>query len=71
MVVHPEEAGKYMWRWLGWAGLGLLVLAIGLAGTVRSLVWFPPAELDVAVMCPADTPPVPTDSDLSVLVWNV
>lgn len=60
-----------MWRWLRWACLGLFVLAIGLAGYVRSLLWFPPAQLDVAVTCPADTPPVPTDSDLSVLVWNV
>ncbi|MGC6493381.1 MAG: endonuclease/exonuclease/phosphatase family protein [Myxococcota bacterium] len=60
-----------MWRWLGWACLGLMVLAMGLAGYVRSLLWFPPDQLDVAVTCPADTPPVPTDSELSVLVWNV
>jgi uncharacterized membrane protein YbaN (DUF454 family) len=70
MVAQKEEK-KTMWRWLGWACLGLLVLVIGLAGTVRSLLWFPPAQLDVAVTCPADTPPVPTGSDLSVLVWNV
>ena len=71
MVVQREVAGKHMWRWFGWALFGLLVLAIGLAGAVRSLLWFPPAQLDVAVTCPADTPPVPTNSDLSVLVWNV
>lgn len=71
MTVQLEVAGKNMWRWFGWALLGLLALAIGLAGAVRSLLWFPPAQLDVAVTCPADTPPVPTDSNLSVLVWNV
>ena len=47
------------------------MLATGLAGYVRSLLWFPPAQLDVAVTCPEDTPPVHTDSDLSVLVRKV
>ncbi len=58
-------------RWIGGGVAAIAVGAVGLGAWVNSLIWTPDPEMDVPVVCAPDTPTMPHDRPIKVLVWNV
>jgi endonuclease/exonuclease/phosphatase family metal-dependent hydrolase len=58
-------------RWVRRVLVGLVVLLVLLAVTIRLTTFHPPAEASEAVTCPDDTPRLEPGQSLEVMSWNV